>query len=44
VQDTCNTTTVSVRQGTVVVRDFAKRKNVRLKAPKRYTARARKRR
>jgi hypothetical protein len=43
VRDTCTTTTVRVRQGTVIVRDFAKRKNVRLKAPKRYTARARRR-
>ena len=41
VQDTCNTTTVSVRRGTVLVRDLAKRKNVRLKAPRRYTARKR---
>jgi len=44
VRDTCNTTTVSVARGSVLVRDFAKRKNVRLKAPRRYTARARKRR
>ena len=44
VQDTCNTTTVSVRQGVVMVRDFAKRKNIRLKAPKRYTARKARRR
>ena len=41
--DTCNTTTVKVRQGTVIVRDLAKRKNIRLKAPRRYTARRRSR-
>ena len=39
--DTCNTTTVRVRQGTVIVRDLAKRRNIRLKAPRRYTARRR---
>ena len=44
VRDTCDTTTVTVGRGTVVVRDLAKRKNIRLKAPRRYTARARKRR
>jgi hypothetical protein len=40
-KDSCNGTTTVVRQGTVVVRDFKKRKNVTVKAPKRYTARAR---
>jgi hypothetical protein len=44
VTDTCTTTTVRVAQGVVTVRDFAKRKNVRLKAPKRYTARRARRR
>ena len=42
-KDTCTRTTTSVRRGTVIVRDFAKRRNVRVKAPKRYTARARRR-
>lgn len=42
-KDNCNSTTTVVREGTVVVRDFAKRRNVTLKAPRRYTARARKR-
>jgi hypothetical protein len=42
-KDTCATTTTIVREGTVIVKDFAKRKNVRVKAPKRYVARARKR-
>jgi Tfp pilus assembly major pilin PilA len=40
-KDTCSTTTTIVREGTVVVRDFAKRKNVTVKAPKHYVARAR---
>jgi hypothetical protein len=43
VRDTCNATTVTVGRGTVVVRDLAKRKNIRLKAPKRYTARRKRR-
>ena len=38
-KDTCTTTTTTVREGVVIVRDFAKRKNVRVKAPKRYVAR-----
>ena len=42
-KDTCTTTTTTVREGTVIVKDFAKRKNVRVKAPRRYVARARKR-
>jgi hypothetical protein len=43
-KDTCTTTTTTVREGVVIVKDFAKRKNVRVKAPKRYVARqARKR-
>jgi hypothetical protein len=42
-KDTCTTTTTSVREGVVVVKDFAKRKNVRVKAPRRYVARARRR-
>ena len=43
VRDTCTTTTVQVARGTVTVRDLTKRRNIRLKAPKRYTARARRR-
>jgi hypothetical protein len=39
-RETCNTTTVKAARGTVVVRDFSKRRNIRLKAPKQYTARA----
>jgi hypothetical protein len=42
-KDTCNTTTTSVRSGTVTVRDFAKRKNVKVKKGKKYVARARRR-
>ena len=42
-KDTCTTTTTSVKEGVVIVKDFAKRKNVRVKAGKRYVARARKR-
>jgi hypothetical protein len=42
-KDTCTTTTTVVRQGTVVVRDFVKRKNITVKAGHRYVARARKR-
>jgi hypothetical protein len=41
VMDACKSTTVKVARGVVVVRDLAKRKNVRLKAPKSYTAHAR---
>jgi hypothetical protein len=43
-KDTCTTTTTIVHEGVVIVKDFAKRKNVRVKAGKRYTARARSRR
>jgi hypothetical protein len=44
-KDTCKTTTTVVREGVVIVRDFAKRKNIRVKAPRRYVARqARKKR
>ncbi len=42
-KDNCDTTTTSVKQGTVVVRDFGKRKNVTVKAGQRYVARSRKR-
>ena len=42
-KDSCNSTTTSVKEGVVIVKDFGKRKNVRVKAPKSYTARARKR-
>jgi hypothetical protein len=39
-KDTCTSTTTAVREGVVVIRDFAKRKNVRLRAGRRYVARA----
>jgi hypothetical protein len=39
-KDSCSTTTTVVTTGTVVVRDFAKRKNVTLTAGQRYVARA----
>jgi hypothetical protein len=41
VRDTCNSTTVTAARGTVLVRDLAKRKNIKLKAPHKYTARKR---
>ena len=40
VQDTCSATRVRVSRGSVLVRDLSKRRNVTLKAPKSYTARA----
>jgi hypothetical protein len=40
VQDSCSSTKVRVARGSVVVRDFAKRRNITLKAPKSYVARA----
>lgn len=43
-KDSCNTTTTTVRRGTVVVRDLAKRRNVTVKRGGRYVARARARR
>jgi hypothetical protein len=43
-KDSCSTTTTVVKSGVVIVRDFAKRKNVRVKKGKRYVARARARR
>jgi hypothetical protein len=43
VRDACDSTTVQVARGVVIVRDLVKRKNVRVKAPRSYTARARKR-
>jgi hypothetical protein len=43
VKDTCTATTVQVARGSVLVRDLVKRRNIRLKAPKKYTARARRR-
>jgi hypothetical protein len=42
-KDTCSSTTTSVKEGTVVVRDLAKRRNVTVRAGHRYVARARKR-
>jgi hypothetical protein len=42
-KDTCTTTTTSVKEGVVVVKDFGKGKTVRVKAGKRYVARAKKR-
>jgi hypothetical protein len=41
VEDRCNSTVTKVARGTVSVRDFAKRKTVKVKAPKKYVARAR---
>jgi hypothetical protein len=41
VQDTCTTTTTTVKRGTVTVRDFVKRKNVIVKKGKKYVARRR---
>jgi hypothetical protein len=38
-KDSCNSTLTAVRQGVVIVKDIAKRKNVRVKAGKRYVAR-----
>jgi hypothetical protein len=38
-KDTCNTTTTVVREGVVIVKDIAKRKNVRVRAGQRYVAR-----
>ena len=43
-KDTCKGTLTVVREGVVVVRDFARRKNVRVKAGRRYVARRAKRR
>jgi hypothetical protein len=43
-KDSCNTTTVRVSRGVVVVRDLVKKRNIRLAAPRSYTARARPRR
>jgi hypothetical protein len=43
VKDACDSTRVLVARGVVIVRDLVKRRNVRVKAPKSYTARARKR-
>jgi hypothetical protein len=40
VQDTCSATKVKVARGTVTVRDLTKRRNVKVKAPHTYTARA----
>jgi ferric-dicitrate binding protein FerR (iron transport regulator) len=42
VKDTCTTTTTSVREGRVVVRDLVKRRNVTVRAGRRYVARAKK--
>ena len=39
-KDACTTTTTVVREGTVVVKDLAKHKNVTVKAGKRYVAHA----
>jgi hypothetical protein len=41
VEDRCESTTTRVVTGVVSVRDFAKRKTVRVKAGKKYVARAR---
>jgi hypothetical protein len=42
-KDTCNTTTTTVKSGTVIVKDFAKNKNVTVKKGHRYVARAKRR-
>ena len=42
-KDTCSTTTTVVREGTVEVRDFVKKKTVQVKKGKRYVARAKRR-
>jgi hypothetical protein len=42
-KDTCTSTTTVVREGTVTVRDFVKKKNVTVKKGRRYVARAKKR-
>jgi len=42
VQDTCTQTTTQVKQGVVSVQDFAKRKSVLVKAPKKYVAKMKK--
>jgi hypothetical protein len=44
VEDRCNGTLTRVRQGTVLVRDFAKRKNVVLRRGRSYLAKPRRRR
>jgi hypothetical protein len=41
VQDTCTSTTTTVKRGKVAVRDFVKRKTVLVKAGKKYVARRR---
>ncbi len=41
VEDTCKGTVTKVTEGAVVVRDFAKKKNVLVKAGKSYLARPR---
>jgi hypothetical protein len=43
-KESCNATTVRVSRGSVLVKDLVKGRNIRLKAPERYTARARRRR
>jgi hypothetical protein len=41
-KDSCDSTTVTVKRGTVIVRDLVKRKNVTVKAGHSYTARVKK--
>jgi hypothetical protein len=41
VQDTCTTTVTTVKRGTVSVRDFAKKKTVKVKAGHKYVAKGR---
>lgn len=43
VQDTCTYTKVRVARGTVIVRDLSKRRNIKVKGGRSYTARARRR-
>jgi hypothetical protein len=42
-QDTCNSTLTLVREGTVAVRDFRRKKTIVVKAPGRYVARKKRR-
>ena len=41
-KDSCDSTTVTVKRGTVIVRDLVKRKNVTVKGGHSYTARVKK--
>ena len=43
VQDTCTSTLTQVKKGVVEVQDFVKKKKILVRAPKKYTARQKKR-